>query len=303
METSVTAGNGTVPRVQDGSFHIVGVGRSGTTLLRSMFDSHPRLAVPGESPWVTELAPDGTLDQIFAHPRWPAFHLDEGLARAAVAARNPQSWPELVDTLFSSFAEMTGKERWGEKTPSHIHHVERLAGWFPNARFIHIVRDGRAVAASIKDQPTGTRNAAAAAIYWRRTVREGRAVGERLGPGRYAEVRLEDLVADPERELRRLCAFLGEDYAPEMLTYPDRIDAFGVDLPYHFRHLRKSPTSGLRDWRAGLGPIERRGVEVVARPGLVEFGYAVDPPERGTWPLTIADRAVGMAVRVRRAFR
>ena len=96
-------------------------------------------------------------------------------------------------------------------------HMRMLAEQFPEARFIHLVRDGRDVMLSLRDQPFAPSSFTGVAEYWAGRVERARQAGERLGPGRYRELRYEDLVADPERELGRLCEFVELEYRPEML--------------------------------------------------------------------------------------
>ena len=266
----------------------------------AMLANHPRLAIAGESSWITELGPDGTIEEIVNDPSWHRFpSFDPDAARALAAERRARSWPALVDAVYTSYARAIGRPRWGEKTPEHLAHLERLAGWFPNGRFINVIRDGREVAASLKALRWGPRTATAGALRWERELRAGRRAGLRLGPERYAELRLEDLVADPERELRRICAFLGEDYAPEMLDYPRRIAAAGVVPPAHHPHLARPPTANLRDPRAGLTPLDWRAVEAVCRPLLAELDYPVADSGRASIGARALIAAADVAVRTR----
>jgi hypothetical protein len=284
--------------------YVLGVGRSGTTLLRLMLAGHSQIAIPGEAPWVTT-PPDGAdatrgVEAILTHPRFTEWRLDPDAVRASVARRRPSNWPEMVDAVFATYAEHRGKPRWGDKTPTHIDHLPLLAGWFPRAQFLHLVRDGRDVAASLAEQPWGPRNAVAAAFYWRRAVRRAHRFGTGLGPQRYLQLRLEDLVTDPAGELRRVCAFLGEAYEPTMLDYPDRFARPGVVAPPGHESLALAPTRGLRDWRATVRPRDRRAVENVCRPLLRQFGYPVGRRSAAGWLRAGADRVRGLALRVAR---
>jgi Sulfotransferase family len=284
--------------------YVIGVGRSGTTLLRLMLDGHSRLAIPGEAPWVTappaRSAPNDNLETIFRHPRFTEWRLDPEFVRASVARRRPSDWPDTVDAVFAAYAEHRGKPRWGDKTPTHIDHLPVLARWFPGAQFVHLVRDGRAVAASLDEQPWGPRNAMAAAFYWRNAVRRAHRVGARLGRNRYLELRLEDLVADAPGQLRRVCTFIGEAYEDRMLEYHDRFARRGKVGPPGHESLALPPTPGLRDWRATLGPGEQRAVESICRPVLRMFGYPVGRPSIAGWLRAGADRAQGLALRIMR---
>jgi hypothetical protein len=266
--------------VSDAPFFVVGCPRSGTTLLRVMLHSHPRLAVPPESHFIVGLAPRPlrirhrrpvTVDDIISHEKFREWDVDPAVVRAQVEAEQPADFAALIDAVFKAYAAAHGKERWGDKTPGYVSYMPMLARLFPDARFVHIVRDGREAAVSMAEWRWGPRTAIAGAFWWRRKVAVGRRDGRRLGATRYHELRYEDLVADPEKQLRSVCAFLGETYAPEMLEYPDRMAR--TPLKRQEEHLTRPPTAGLRDWRAGRSPLEQRAIETVCRRRLADFGY------------------------------
>ena len=171
---------------------ICGCGHSGTSLLANMFASHPDVFIPH---YETEifLNPDGAAE------RWAWLETE---ARAA------------------------GKGHLAEKTPRHVHALELIRGIVPGARFVAMVRDGRDVAASFIKR---TGSAASGRQRW---LQDNAAL---LGAADAADVlivRYEDLVAAPEAELRRICAFAGLPYRPEMLDYHRTPRLwFGVDSP------------------------------------------------------------------------
>ena len=287
----------------DSPFFVVGCARSGTTLLRTMLDGHPRLAVPDESHFVIGLAPrwwrpgaTPTLDDILAHPKVRAWDVDRVMLRTRAEAVSPRGYAALVDAVFSAYADEHGKARWGDKTPGYVSYVPQLARMFPDARFVHLVRDGREVAASLAEWDWGARTAVSGAWWWAHKVRVGRRDGARLGPERYLELRLEDLTAAPEATLRRLCAFLGEGFAPEMLAYPDRVAASGRPVRRQERHLVQPPTAGLRDWRSGLAVRDQQAVEEVCRPMLTACGYDTPAPRPAARAYAVALRARDLSI-------
>lgn len=265
-------------------FFIVGCPRSGTTLLSLMIDAHPRLAVPPESHFIIPLAPRrrlgrmvrvATVEDILPFLTAREWDVDHAAVRAAVEEADSPSYPELVSAVFSTYAATHGKRRWGDKTPRYVDHVGTLAELFPNARFIHLIRDGREVAASLADRRWGPRDAVLGAFIWRRSIRRARRDGRPLGE-RYMELRLEDLIAEPEPRLNEICAFLGEKFSPEMLRYAEGPRALQA-AKSGFHHALKPPTAGLRDWRKGLKPRQQRAVEAVCRRRLDELGYPSPP--------------------------
>jgi signal transduction histidine kinase len=230
---------------------------------------------------------------VLAHTKVRAWDVDPVMLRARAEAADPRSYPALVDAVFSAYAAERGKVRWGDKTPGYVSYLPELARMFPAARFVHLVRDGRDVAASLAEWDWGARTAVSGAFWWAHKVRVGRRDGVRLGPQRYLELRLEDLTADPEATLPELCVFFGEEFAPAMLAYPERMAAAGGPVRRQERHLVRPPTSGLRDWRGrperpspgrcGRGvPADARGVRLRDRaaPPLGTDGRARRPGPR-----------------------
>jgi len=283
-------------------FFVVGCPRSGTTLLRMMLDGHPRLAIPDESHFVLGLAPRWwvrrrvVLDDLLRHPKVLAWDVDPGALAAEARTRHPRSYAEQVAAVFSAYARLRGKSRWGDKTPGYVSHVETLARLFPDAQFVHVIRDGREVARSLSDWSWGSRTAITGAFWWAHKVRVGRRVGRRLGRDRYVEVRFDALLARPEDELRRLCSFLGESYSEEMLDYPDRLVGDRRPIKAQDLHLVEPPTPGLREWRAGLSTSDQRAVEQVCRRTLRELGYQVGPSSLPAWVRALVVRGGDLAV-------
>ena len=215
----------------------VGCGRSGTTLLRAMFDAHRDVAVPDEVAFIVRYArPHYALqygwplrfdagrctDLIMADSSFRRWPISECEARAELAQCRPASFAATIRRLYALVAADRGKSRYADKTPMHVLHLRRLGALFPEARFVHMVRDGRDVAVSYRSVDWGPRTVEEAAIRWRRSVRRGRRDGQRLGPGRYCEVRYEDLVADPASVLPELCRFLDLPWDEDMLRHHDR---------------------------------------------------------------------------------
>jgi hypothetical protein len=266
-----------------------------------MLDGHPRLAIPDESHFVVGLAPRWwrrrpavTVDDVLAHPRVARWDVDLESLRSGARVDERAGFAEVVDAVFRSYASAHGKARWGDKTPGYVTHIPLLARLFPEAQFVHVIRDGREVAASLVTWSWGPPSAISGAFWWVHKVRAGRRSGRRLPPGRYVEVRLEDLVAGPEPTLHDLCRFLGEDDHPALLEYPDRVAAARPG-PEQERHLVEPPTAGLRDWRVGLSTATQEAVEQICRRTLARLGYPVPRRRWRAWPHAVAVRVRDLA--------
>jgi hypothetical protein len=150
---------------------------------------------------------------------------------------------EFVRALFDGAAVSAGAGRWCEKTPRNSIYMARIAEMFPEARFINVIRDGRDVACSMversfwpigatHDFPTtnqfrGEVTFDKAISYWAEMIRLSREVAEQLQPGRYLEIRLEDLVFDQDGAVERVAAFLEEPLAAALLEFEMRSTSIG----------------------------------------------------------------------------
>ncbi len=209
---------------------IVGVGRSGTTLMRMMLDAHPRLAIPPETHFVPDLigqcqgwraSPDRALRVITESRRWGDFDLDsEELARR-FRALDPLDPAGVLRAFFGLYAETQGKPRWGDKTPVYVTKMSQISEALPEARFVHLIRDGRDVAVSrARRAMRAASTPEDAARKWRDRIVAARAQGQRLP--HYLEVRYEDLVLDTEPTLKKVCEFIDLPWDPCLLSYHER---------------------------------------------------------------------------------
>ena len=282
----------------------VGSGRSGTTLLRTIFDAHPDLTMAHEPQFtgtvtrkLRELNRDGFkidrfLDTIYGNPNYRRMDLSRYQVAQSLNANPPTNLADAVRSVFSLYAEKEGKRLYGDKTPGYIIQIDEISRLFPEARFVNVIRDGRNVALSYLERPWGPSTVIEGALYWRSRVSRGRAAGKKLGPQRYTEVRYEDLVADTENEVRRICEFLDLPYKPEMLRYHEKADQFvaGSHDPEAFKNVAKPPTQGTRDWSELMSRRDLEVFEAVAGDLLRELGY------------TTSDTGASLASRTRSAW-
>lgn len=267
---------------------IIGSGRSGTTLLRAMFDSHPDMAIPFESYFVADMAmvkdryheggvfdPDHYVNDMLGYYRFQRWELPEDQVRDRYAKEAPPDFADAVRLAYRMYAEAQGKSRYGDKTPRYVTTVPVLAETFPESIFIHIIRDGRNVALSYLEMEWGPDNLKKAAKKWKERVEVGRRDGGALGPRRYTEIRYEDLVGDPEGEMARLADFVGIEIHPAMFRYYERADEIrkGANYPHRHQHISKPPTKNLRDWRTIMSDEDIELFDGIAGDLLHELGY------------------------------
>lgn len=298
-------------------FFIVGSGRSGTTLLRSLLAAHSGLAVTPETHYMRRADRDGATtreapEDFDAFWRdlvsWSRFR-DLGVEPERVLARVDRDGARDFRTVFAAmlatYGEVTGKRRVGEKTPGHCYYLERIFGWFPDARVLVIRRDPRDVVAShlrspwVTDQMAPGRlrapiirrlrrfHVAERALLWRRA--NGEVVANAQDDPRLHVVVYEALVARPEEELRRICDFLGETFEPQMLAprgdgefapSQDRKRAHWNDWTRTHETKANAPVSdsNIGRWRESLSPAEAGLIESICGPAMTRLGYEPEMP-------------------------
>lgn len=250
-------------------------------------------AFPGPDAPLSEKAADRLVGRLVSGaggrlgraPYWRSTAKVEGadaLRRRFVAsARRPQ------DLLAAALEiQARGRPIGGDKTPSNLFYVPTIVDWFPDARVIQIIRDPRAVYASAQGKGfVGPRRlglpsarplqlvlgfwwAIDLARRWRRAMDLDQRFQERF-PSNYTSLRFEDLVNDPEPEIRHLCDFVGVPYTETMLDRPVVSSSF---LPRGTRGIR---AEAREKWRAELPAILARWIALLCGSRLTERGYPV----------------------------
>jgi hypothetical protein len=210
-----------------------------------MLDAHPEMAIPPETHFVPELIKelraDPTVDRalavITAQREWADFGFTEDELRARFGALPEVSARAVIRDFFGAYGQRFGKSRWGDKTPKYVRSMRRIQRTIPEARFVHVIRDGRDIALSRWDQrsrrglegPPVERIAA----QWEKKIRRARS--DAPGLRHYHEVRYEDLISGTESALRRVCEFVELEFDPAMLNYheraSDRLAEMAHELP------------------------------------------------------------------------
>jgi hypothetical protein len=216
-------------------FFIVGAGRSGTTLLRLILAGHSRLHVCPETWFIADLVARlplrrplaehevaDAIEIITSHYRWPDLGLAPQDLRAALEPAVLPTLRTVVDAVYSCLARQAGKPRLGDKTPTYVRILPALAALYPEAQFIHVLRDGRDVAISYIDAGWPQRCYEGSQFEWIAAVRAARRFARTAPAGTWCEVRYEDLATESEAAIRRICAFLGEKFEPAMMNFSDR---------------------------------------------------------------------------------
>lgn len=253
--------------------------RSGTSILRETLGRHRRLAIGPETALFSQRP---NLHKL-------AHYLDMDVRALADMVRAAPSLTHFADSLFQLRLTATGKPRYVDKTPANVEAISKILQLYPRARFIHMLRDGRDVACSLRtfnaygwngffksSAKDGVhRTIADGAALWRWYASNGLA---HRGHPRCLEVRYEDLMANPRAELERICAFVGEEFDPAMLSSEPAPDSDVLR-----KRFNANPAAGqginpasVGRWRRDMSPAEQLEFCHAAGALLIASGYESD---------------------------
>lgn len=284
----------TIPLCQQeySPFFIVGSGRSGSTLLRTILGAGEGIVIPPETyvlgklfrlhgrhkklDWETYV--NLMISTFEYHPQFFTFEIDS-LRDLALELKNieedKRSLADIVHHFYLFYARKKDMHmlRWGDKTPLNAMYVYRLRRVFPNAQFVHMIRDGVDVVHSYV-QAGLYEDYRTAATRWRESVKFLRRFGDQHASS-YYEIRYEQLVQEPEETLERLCRFLMIPFAASMMT-PHRREQEWGDIKYidhHANVLNDIATNSIGKGRRALSRKDVNDIKPIINSELVSLGY------------------------------
>ncbi len=231
----------------------------------------------------------------------------------------PILYSDFISKVFDRYGASRGKLLSGTKNPDYLRHLPVLRKLWPEAKFIHIIRDGRDVCLCASDRWKDKQGfqgfpfflyeapdrifddwkedpVMTAALWWETNVRLGREFGNAVGPETYYELQYEALVDHPKEECVGLCEFLGIPFDNAMLRHEENFKPRrGPNGTVLHARVGLPVTPGLRNWRTEMEGAELGRFEATAGPLLEELGY-----ERGA--AQPAGKDVDEAARIRGAF-
>jgi hypothetical protein len=277
---------------------IVGVSRSGTTLLRMMLDSHRDLAIPFEThflPHIISRAKSGLtatdFNQIVIQSQsWPNMAIAAEALIDAVEEIEVFSPSKGLRAFYRLCAGRFGKQRWGEKTTHYVRIMNQIEELLPEAHFIHVIRDGRDASISLKKLWWGPGDdIEAAARLWVADINRARAQASCLR--HYMEIRYESLVLEPVNTLRKISDYISIGFDQNMLKYyetaGDRLEDMiqpvlppqttDLDLDtfrsIHLNTKKPPDRSRIGRWRAEMSLDDQVRFESIAGSLLHDLGY------------------------------
>ncbi|MBT5305260.1 MAG: sulfotransferase [Candidatus Scalindua sp.] len=264
---------------------IIGAERSGTTMLQLMINGHSNIAIPYESSFIIhyyhKLEEFGDLtvqknkynlvSKILSFREVSKWN--KTVEAESLELRGVTDYSGIIDLVFSEYARLHGKCRWGDKTPGYTPHIDIINKLFPDCQFIHIIRDGRDVALSLK-KLWGSNSIIKNLEYWKETVVLAHKMGNMLDPTKYLEVKYEELVLNPQAVLEIVCQFLGEKYENEMINFQHRSkDVVGHLSVTHQNLFEPVNKSHIFKWKREMPNIDKCVCDSVTGSVLEEFGY------------------------------
>lgn len=279
---------------------VVGAPRSGTTLLRLMLDAHRELAIPPETGFLSlefDDAPDlrgDFFEKVTGFPRgapnWSDFQIPKAQFWDELLRITPFNIADGLRSFYRLYASRFGKCRWGDKTPGHSFGMRTIEARLPEARFIHLIRDGRDVALSWRPLWFSPgKEMCELAKAWAEWVQVTRNLGRVCQY--YLEVRFEELVRDPEPVLQTICRFLELDYhecmvrffegsAARLAEHGARLSSAGQTIISREQRLQQQaltmhPVEGRRalHWKHAMSRDEQEEFARAAGSTLSDLGY------------------------------
>ena len=286
---------------------IVGHPRSGTTLLAALLDRNSQIAVTPEThfanviagllPSLRKQAREAALDALLKKTRLNDLKLERSQLE-----RHLDGQPLTAATTFraalETYAEQHNKTRVAEKTPIHIRYLPQLFSWFPHAKVIWIVRDGRDAVLSLLNVAWATTRIWQLSLQWVRNVGCGLEY-ERTYPGKIYRIGYEALLRDAETELIALHRFLGIDFEPGQLDHRQETSIVPAWEESWKGKARQALDPGRANvWRHQASPHQRCVMNCLMGPYLRKLHYAdTDLSECGPWAGTASAMArIGMGL-------
>lgn len=264
-------------------FFIVGCARTGTTLLRTMLNHHPEVAIPLESLFIVDYLRQGDdvpIEKLKALIVAECEIKEWGLQLRAEDIAACQNVRELINRIHEIYTTAHDKEKWGQKTPRFVRYGSLFKQYYPDAKFIHVIRDPRAVTNSLIRSNIHNSNALFGAKRWLKDTTYGRQLKQQY-PDDVLEIRYEDLVIAPEVTLRSVTDFLGLNFDEAMLRYHETgLQEYAKHQAYYqqtHERISKPPSPDrIEAWREKLDSPQIEVIEAICGDLMQELGYQKD---------------------------
>lgn len=271
-------------------FFIIGSGRSGNTLLRSILSGNSDISIPPESyrlPFAIkrfhisnnrdwkELFPE-VLDEFKNCKEFYTWdiNLQDVHNRLDSIAESKRTLSNIFDELYCTYSEKHNPDSklWGDKTPLNTLYLDWISSVFPQSKFIHIIRDGRDVVSSYLEMKRYS-SVDEASKRWNHSINFAQRFGSKIGES-YMEIRYESLVNKPKEVIMEVCNFLDVEYNSKILDHTSQIDKMGDTDKSHHSNLSKPISSeSVGKWKNNLSENNQKRVTKLLYTSLHRLGY------------------------------
>jgi len=252
--------------------------------LRLLLNAHSEIAIPEEARFLMPLLRrdivkkplhgrqlEKTLEYLENNEQYRNWNYDRTPVIERLSRKTEITLRELIETLYSSFAESEGKSAWADKS-LFFRRIGLLSALFPEAKFIHLVRDGRDVFHSWRKMDPTKNNVAAAALDWNYKLSRIERAFARLPESKRLTIRYEDLLETPEETTRAICDFIGIDFESEMMNY-HHTSKYYIGGHHSSLIFKSIDPNNRYKWRKNLSSLEIRIYELICQQNLTKYGY------------------------------
>lgn len=258
---------------------VVGVGRSGTSLVQAMLHAHPKVSFLPETHffrrysgpafsrrWWRLRGPDAFAQQLLSDREFGRAGFDPGEVLAPFRSGGETFHPHRAyRRLLALHGRREKVQIVGDKDPRLIDYLPELERRVSRVRVVHVIRDPRDVLVSRRRAAwSRDRTDVSHLLAYRAQMRRGRTTGRRCLGERYLEVRYEDVLREPRETLSRVCKHLGVQYHPAMMAFGERADELVTDEEWQWKKETTGPLKrdNIGNWR---GEVARQTLQMVER--------------------------------------
>lgn len=286
-------------------FFIVGRPRSGTTLLRTLFDAHPNVNIPPESQFIVNLFPKYGKKTNWTEKDILSFYKDllnqwlfdtwtmdyNTLKKALLSCEGRNTYGTICKTVYKQYCSLFDKRElllFGDKNPGYAIYSKLLLKIFPEAKFIHILRDYRDNFASIKNVDFELPVPSLVVQKWKYFFRKFNK-DSTVKPDAFYVIKYEDLAKEPEIHMQKLCNFIGIDYNDSIFDFYKKKDEILKIYPpgyihnYHSSLGHEINTSRIGIWKKQLSSRQVKLMDATAGKIAEQAGYEREYKKFNMW--------------------
>ena len=267
---------------------IIGVGRSGTTLIQSMLNAHQNIAFPPETHFVRNYLGNKKVRKKVINNDYEflknKINTDKSLDKLDLnynklidkVKQNGFKLEKLYKEILLEYAVSEKLNMIGDKDPKNIEYLSIIKKYFPNSYIIHIIRDPRDVMLSrMKADWSKGRPLWLHALTYRAQIKKGRRDGEKLFGDNYFELNYENLITNPEKELINICEFLNVNYDKNMLKFNQKADEIikGEEKKWKDKCFKPVISNNKNKWKEKMNKKEVLLTEFICKVAFDKLDY------------------------------